>query len=81
MLIVQIDDIYKMILEDSVLDRSFTRKETKSWIIGSTKDPYMLRKISSDKYILLGAAYIHGMMDGDLADSGLIQDVEQIALM
>jgi hypothetical protein len=59
----------------------FYEKGDKVWIIGSTKDPYMLRKISSDKYILLGAVYIHGRMDGDLADSGLIQDVEQIALM
>lgn len=32
MLIVQIDDIYK-IVEDSVLDRSLTRRETKSGLL------------------------------------------------
>jgi hypothetical protein len=51
------------------------------WIIGSTKDPYLLREIPSGKYILLGAVYIHEIMDGNLADNGLLQGIEQIALV
>lgn len=51
------------------------------WIISSTRDPYLLREISSGKYILLGAVYIHGIMDGNLADNRLLQDIEQIALV
>jgi hypothetical protein len=80
MLIVPIDDIYKMILEDSVLDRSLTRRDTKSGLLVVPKTHVCCGKYQVGNIYSLGG-YIHGIMDGNLADSGLIQDVGQIALM
>ena len=51
------------------------------WIIGGAKEPYLLREVSRGKYILLGQVYIHGIMDGELADKGLLQEVTQITLV
>jgi hypothetical protein len=31
--------------------------------------------------MVVGQVYIHGVMDGDLADMGLLEDIEQIGLV
>jgi hypothetical protein len=40
--------------------------------------PFVLRKLDADLYILVGEAYIHGAMDGEMLANGDIklQDLE-----
>jgi hypothetical protein len=40
------------------------------WILVGTKVPYILRKLASDGYELIGEAYIHGIMFGESVRSG-----------
>jgi hypothetical protein len=58
-----------------------SEKGDEIWIIGGAPEPYLLRNISNGNYTVVGQVYIHGIMDGELADMGLLQDVEQITLV
>ena len=58
-----------------------SEKGDEIWIIGGDPEPYLLRNVSKGKDIVVGQVYIHGIMDGELVDMGLLEDVEQIALI
>jgi hypothetical protein len=58
-----------------------SEKDDEIWIIGGAPEPYLLRKLSTGEYSVVGQVYIHGIMDGELADMGLLEDAEQIILV
>jgi hypothetical protein len=58
-----------------------SEKGDEIWIIGGAPELYLLRYVSNWKYMVAGQVYIHGIMDGELVDMGLLEDVEQIALI
>jgi hypothetical protein len=58
-----------------------SEKDDEIWIIGGAPEPYLLRKQTDETYTVVGQVYIHGIMDGELADMGLLEACEQIILV
>jgi len=51
------------------------------WIIAGEPVPCVLRPAEADHYEFIGEAYIYGIMQGELADFGLLRDTRDIVLV
>jgi hypothetical protein len=56
------------------------RPEDEIWIIKGAKVPFVLRRRPDDSYELIGEAYIHGIMQGELVEQGDPLDFRYIVL-
>jgi len=51
------------------------------WILAGEPVPCVLRPASGGRFELLGEAYIHGIMKGELADHRLLQETQELVLV
>jgi hypothetical protein len=51
------------------------------WVIAGLSAPCLLRKVGTGKYKFLGEVYIHGIMNGELADHNLLKPVSAITIV
>jgi len=51
------------------------------WVIAGMQAPCLLRQVETGKYKFLGEVYIHGLMNGELADHDLLKPVSTITIV
>jgi hypothetical protein len=51
------------------------------WVIAGMSAPCLLRQVETGKYKFLGEVYIHGLMNGELADHNLLKPVSTITIV
>ena len=51
------------------------------WVIAGLSAPCMLRRVGPERYKFLAEVYIHGLMNGELADHNLLKPVSTITIV
>jgi hypothetical protein len=51
------------------------------WVIAGMSAPCLLRKLETGKYKFIGEVYLHGIMNGELADYNLLKPVKTVTIV